>query len=332
MSKSLFLGFGLRERPKAVAVACKRLLNSPSTREDIFCYPTHTMKKYLLFSLLLSAWLHAEQAATLIEPIVKPQIASPTAAPAQERLEIQPEDIISTKVVIRDGQKFTLQKVEPQEITPLPVPPPPKTLTPKQQAARAAQRASMGKFRTLMVSCTVHDDNKTLLRWQSQDKDPVEHFSAWSNVNFHHLTSLTRFKKNDTTYNVMFGIGDVDTAQMNRLHARRNTTYTPPTIPTLPADSKTSPSYLVTEGNPTVEDLAPIDGLHELYQAHHNDLVTEHQRIKAENAQRAAELAANPPDPTPDLIIRYWTPEKTLAEKQQEQLQAEHQPQEGGAK
>jgi hypothetical protein len=330
MSKSLFLGSGLRERLKAVAVVLLRLYYSPSTREDSFCYSTHTMKKLFYPILLFTAWLHAEEAATLIEPIVKPQITTPSPTPAQERLEVPPEDIISTKVVVRDGQKFTIQKVEPQEITPLPVQPTPHPLTPEQEASRAAHRASMGKFRTLMVSCTVHDGDKTLLRWSSQDKDPIEHFTAWSNVNFHHLSSLTRFKKNDTTYNVMFGMGNVNTVQMTRLHARRNTTYTPPTIPELPADSKTSPSYIVNEGNPTIKDLAPIDGLHEIYREHHTDLIAEHHRIKAENAQRAAELAANPPDPTPDLIIRYWTPEKTLAEKQQEQ-QAEHQPQEGGA-
>jgi hypothetical protein len=292
------------------------------------------MKAFLTYSFLLivsHAQEIAEQTATLIEPIVKPQITNPTPAPAQERLDVPPEDIISSKVVIREGQKLTIQQIEPQEIIPLPAPLPQQPLTPEQEAARAARRASMGKFRTLMVSCTVHDGSKTLLRWSSHDKQPVEHFTAWSNVNFHHLTSLNRFKKIDTTYNVMFGIGDVDTAQMNHLHARRNTTYTPPTIPTLPADAKNSPSYLVTEGNPTIDDLAPIDGLHELYQAHHADLIAEHQRIKEINAKRAAELAANPPDPTPDLIIRYWTPEKTLAEKQQEQ-QAEHQPQEGGAK
>jgi hypothetical protein len=276
------------------------------------------MKTYLLSSLLLSAYLHAEQ-ATLIEPIVKPQIANLTAAPAQERLEITPDEIISSKVVIRDEQKFTIQKIKPQEITPLPVPPPPQPLTPEQESARAARNATMGRVRTLMLSCTVHDGNKTLIRWTSQNKDPIEQFTAWSNVNFHHLASLHRFKKSDTTYNLMFGIGDVNTAQMSRLHARRNVTYAPPSLPELPADAKTSPSYLVTEGNPTEHDLAPIDGLHELYREHHADLIAEHQRIKAENTQRAAALAANPPDPTPDLIIRYWTPEKTLAEKQQEQ-------------
>jgi hypothetical protein len=283
------------------------------------------MKKILISSLVIISALLAQELATeqvtLLDPIAKALPDAATPVLEVNRLEVPPEDIISTKVVIRDGQKFTIQKIEPQEITPLPIPPPPQPLTPEQESARAAHRASMRKFRTLMVSCTVHDGSKTLLRWSSQDKDPVEHFAAWSNVNFHHLTSLTRFKKKDTTYNVMFGIGEVNTAQMTLLHARRNKTYTPPTIPELPADSKTSPSYRVTEGTPTDEDLAPIDGLHEIFHEHHTDLIAEHLRIKAENAQRAAELAANPPDPTPDLIIRYWTPEKTLAEKQQEQNQ-----------
>jgi hypothetical protein len=283
------------------------------------------MKKILISSLFLIVSLHSQvistEQATLLDPITKtlPDAAIPVLE--VNRLEVPPEDIIFTKVVIRDGQKFTIQKVEPQEITPLPEPPPPQELTAKQESLRAAHRVSMGKFCTLMVSCTVYDDNKTLIRWWSQEKQPVEHFAAWSNVNFHHLTSLHRFKKNDTTYNVMFGIGDVNTAQMIRLHERRKTIYSAPIIPSLAQDSHVAPTYLVTEGNPTLEDLAPIDGLHEIFREHHTALIAEHQRINVENAQRAAELAANPPDPTPDLIIRYWTPEKTLAEKQQEQAQ-----------
>ena len=296
-----------------------------------FFYPTHTMKKFFLSTLLLTACLHAEEAATLIEPIIKPQFANHTPAPAQERLEVPPEDIISSKVVIRDGQKFTLQEIQPQDITPLPTPPPPQPLTPEQEAARVAHRAALGQVETLMVTCTVHDGNKTLLRWSSIDKQPAEHFTAWSNVNFHHLSSLHRFKKNHTTYNIMFGIGDVNTAQMTRIQALRNATYTPPSIPELPTDSHAEPSYIVTAGNPTEEDLAPIDGLHEIFQQNHAALIAEHQRIKLLNEQRAAELAANPPDPKPDLIIRYWTPEKTLAEKQREQA-AQQPSQEGGAR
>jgi hypothetical protein len=287
------------------------------------------MKITFAIPLFFTALLHAQEVATLLDPIAKPQMENPAPAPAQERLEVTPEDIISSKVVIRDGQTFTLQKIQPPDITPLPTPPPPQPLSSAQLAARAARRAAIGNVRTLMLSCTVHDDSKTLIRWSSLDKQPAEHFSAWSNVNFHHLASLKHFKKNDTTYNVIFGMGDVNTAQMTLLHARRNGIYAPPPIPSaLPADSHAAPSYIVTAGKPTEADLAPIDGLHEIFRENHTALIAEHQRIQQENAARAAALATNPPDPTPDLIIRYWTPEKTLAQKQQEQLQL--QPNQGG--
>lgn len=42
-----------------------------------------------------------------------------------------------------------------------------------------------------------------------------------------------------------------------------------PIITELPADSSTVPRLIVINGNPTAEDLAPLIGLHELYQDHH---------------------------------------------------------------
>jgi hypothetical protein len=125
-------------------------------------------------------------------------------------------------------------------------------------------------------------------------------------VNFHYFNSLGRFKKNDTTYSLMFGIGDTDTAKMASLYARRNAVYTPPVIPTLPVDATVEPSYVVTQGNPSPADLEPILGLHEVFQQHHADLIAEHQRLKVLRAQEAATRAANPPDPKPDIIIQHW--------------------------
>ena len=167
--------------------------------------------------------------------------------------------------------------------------------------------AARGAYRHLMFSCTVYDGEKTMIRWNSQGREPVESFTAWSNVNFHYFNSLGRFKKNDTTYTLMFGIGDTDTAKMTSLYARRNAIYTPPVIPVLPADAKLEPSFVVTQGNPTPADLEPIEGLHELYKEHHNAMIAEYERIKVLREQEAAERAANPSDPKPDIIIQHWT-------------------------
>jgi hypothetical protein len=266
--------------------------------------------KTKLLQLLFIAALHGQEPAgepaELLDPIVKVPVAPSEPAPEPQRLVIPPEDIISTKVIMADGQKITIQKVEPQELEPLPEPPPPRVLTPEEEAARAARIAARGNFRNLMFSCTVYDGEKTMIRWNSQGRDPVEYFTAWSNVNFHYFNSLSRFKKNDTTYSIMFGTGDVDTAKMTSLYTRRNVVYTPPVIPSLPQNETAEPSFVVTQGNPTPADLEPLVGLHELFKEHHAAMIAEYQRLKVLREQEAADRAANPPDPKPDIIIQHW--------------------------
>ena len=310
MSKPLSLGSGLWERLKAVAVVFVRLYYSPSTCEDDIQLSLSLMKMKLL-PLLYVAALHGQEPAgepaELLDPIVKEPIVQTEPAPEPQRLEVPPEEIISTKVIIRDGQKFIIQKVEPQELEPLHAPPPPRVLTPEEEEARSARLAARGEYRNLMLSCTVYDGQKTMIRWNSQGREPVEYFTAWSNVNFHYFNSLGRFKKNDTTYTLMFGIGDTDTAKMASLYARRNAIYTQPVIPTLPEDATEEPSFVVTQGNPTTADLEPLVGLHELYKEHHTAMIAEYQRLKVLREQEAAERAANPPDPKPDIIIQHWT-------------------------
>jgi hypothetical protein len=166
--------------------------------------------------------------------------------------------------------------------------------------------AARGEHRNLMLSCTVYDGEKTMIRWCSQGRQPVEFFTAWSNVNFHYFDSLGRFKKNDTTYTLMFGIGDTDTAKMASLYARRNAIYTPPAIPALPENDTVEPNFVVTQGNPTPADLEPLVGLHELFKEHHAAMIAEYQRLKVLREQEAADRAANPPDPKPDIIIQHW--------------------------
>jgi len=131
------------------------------------------MKKKLL-PLLFVAALHGQEPtgehAELLDPIVKIPVAPIEPAPEPQRLEVPPEDIISTKVIIRNGQKFTIQKVEPQELEPLPEPPPPRFLTAEEESARAARIAARGAHRNLMFSCTVYNGEKTMIRWNSQGR------------------------------------------------------------------------------------------------------------------------------------------------------------------
>ena len=277
-------------------------------------------KNIILLFCFISHSLHAQETisdeAILIDPIVHEPVAVIPAEP-QECLVVPPENIIKSKIVYRDGQKFTLQQIVPVELEPIPDPPAPTPLTEVQLAAQAARVAAAGKQKMLMLSGTVYDNAHTLLRWTSQGEVPVRSFQAWSNVNFHHFNSLQRFKKNETTYSFMFWLGDEDTVKTAERYARFNKrstsqlgAYMPPTIPSLPVDSAGDPTFQVISGDPTPADLEPIYGLHEIYKENHLALIAETQRIKAIHAQEAAELLAHPPDPKPDIIIQYWDIEK----------------------
>jgi hypothetical protein len=278
------------------------------------------MKKLLCSALAVAGLLHAQEIssgpAQLLDPIVAPEILPSEPAPEPARLEIPDEDIISSKVLNANGQKVTIQEVQPQDIAPIPEPAPP-VLTAEEKAELKAQLktriAAFGDYRMLMLSCTVYNGKNTLIRWTSRDKSPIEYYTAWSNVNFHHFHAIHRFKKNHTTYNFFFGIGDMDTEKIARIYALRGRVYNPPQIPELSEDR---PHFIVTEGNPSNKDLEPIEGLHEIYQQHHSELVAEYQRLTALRKIEAAQRAANPPNPQPDLIIRHWnvqpeTPDST---------------------
>jgi hypothetical protein len=271
--------------------------------------PNH-MRFIILLCLVAALVLHAQEpsieTAVLIDPIAL-EAASETPAVPQQGLEVPPENILESKVVYREGQKFTIQEIVPIDLPPIPAAPAPKPLTAEELAARDARIAQADPQRTLMLFCTVYDGTRTLITWNSQGVTPMQTYKAWSNVNFHHFDSLRRFKKNRTTYMLMFIVGDEDTARAAARAARAGKTYSPPLIPELPADSATSPGFQVIQGNPSAEELAPLFGLHEIYRENHSELIAEHQRLTLERAQKAAERLANPPDSKPDIIIQHWT-------------------------
>lgn len=268
------------------------------------------MKTTLLLPFLILSALYAEETAatraTLLAPIIPERVVRPEPQPVL-RLDIAPESIIESKERIVNGQKITTQEIAPITLPPIPPAPQPRPLTAEQIAARDAKLARAPKYRSLMLSCTVFDDKHTRIQGTFRTKDTSERWEAWSNINFHHFNRLPRFQKNDITYSLFFGIGDENTIKAAARYARIKRIYTPPIIPELPADPTTEPRFIVTNGNPTAEDLAPIIGLHELYQDHHKDLISEYIRIKALQEREAAERLANPPDPKPDIIIQHWT-------------------------
>ena len=267
------------------------------------------MKSLLLATLSLLGFLTAQEfptRATLTAPIIREPLPEPAPRPVL-RLDLPKDNIIGSKTVIADGQKITLQEIQPITLPPIPPPPPQRPLSAEQLAERRALLARAPKNHALMISCTIYDDTHTLIRGMTRTDNISHQWEAWSNINFHHFTALPTFQKNGESYSLIFAFNDENTVRTAARFVRRGKIYTPPAIPSLPGDPIVDPQFIVITGKPNAADLLPIIALHELYQDHHKDLISEYRRIKIEREREAAERLANPPDPKPDLIIQHWT-------------------------
>lgn len=267
----------------------------------------------LLFLGVLKAQEASSEEAKLSAPAPSALVAAKEAAPPTPVLEITSDEIISSRTLKRPDQTFTIQQVIPQEIQPLPSPP-----EWPNNARDYTDKTPAMPHRLTMVSCTVHHDDatsriRTRLQWNSQGKIPVETYEAWSNIDFRHLTPITTFEKNNTRQNVMFGMmGYESSAKAAALAKRLGKNTTPLVIPELPDKPTETPTFAITRGNPEPVDLEVIEGLHELYAKHHAEFIAESERIAQVNAIAAAQLKANPPDPTPDVTIRFWFPDNLI--------------------
>lgn len=168
-------------------------------------------------------------------------------------------------------------------------------------AELAARIAKRKKMRMVMLSATVYDEKCTLLRWWAEGKS----FQAWSNVNFAHLGGCSSFVKGDQEYMLFMGIGAVDTVKWGQRYAAAGRKWKAPTIPRLPNSAEKNPAFSLVGKMPSVEELAPITALHELYLQEHKQLRQAHaDRVMAQR-EKEVELLRNPPQPQVPQIY-FW--------------------------
>ena len=218
-------------------------------------------------------------------------------APTKEVPALSIQDSVVHQV---EGRSLTIVRGEP---TILPDPPPlsaPAPPTVEQTAWMAARRAEAAQTRSVTISATVYDHNKTFLRWS--DPKSGTSFEAWSNVDFNHLQGIQGYQNNKAWYLQFLGIGNVDTV---RLAERFQRPISLPAHPPLPADR---PGFVLVTGDATDSvGIAPVQWLHEYY-------ATEKTRLAAEYLQRVQDRASAPaaaPGPAaPQDNVMWFRPRK----------------------
>jgi len=189
-------------------------------------------------------------------------------------------------------------KVETVKDPMLPAPAPVAVPSRSKRATPSSEEDSYFCF----VSATVYDKSRTLLRFHLSGSDATE-VTAWSNIDFNQLRSLSRFEAKGTTakmrhYELAFGIGD-ESSEASVVK-----------IPKIPSGK---PGFLISSKKPSAAALMFLQDIHALYRSEGKKLAqATFAAAKAERERRAA-LIANPPKPK-DITIRFWKPEATSSQ------------------
>lgn len=122
------------------------------------------------FCGLLASLAFAQETAHLVEPTQPAVPAKPLP-----KLEVAPQDILSTKVKDLGDRNLIIQEIAPVDLPPPPDPPAPVEMTAERRAAFEARRLQFKQRRNLSLSVTVFRSERyegkvrTLFCWRSPD-------------------------------------------------------------------------------------------------------------------------------------------------------------------
>ena len=264
----------------------------------------------LLASLtcLSSAFSQDEKAAPTTARIIGdlPDGTPPPPEPPKPAFNVASKDILDTQIHEQGGRKITVQKINPIALPPPPMAEPPLDKTdPAVRARLAAFRAKYPRNEFIRIGATVYHAQDSTTRslvtyWPNSGEQPV---TLWSSADFSLLWGFASFVGSDgKTRNLMMTWSNIYTDSQQRLFARLGKPYIAPKIPDLPPGKA---SFVIASGNLTVEGLASIQSLHDLYNNEHDRLLIAYQSREQASLAREAELRTNPPK-CKNIVLNYW--------------------------
>lgn len=255
---------------------------------------------------------------SLPEPIVADNPAEPVEKPAQT-----PSRIISSHTVQKQvteaapmegvpavtGTINVTMEVAAAVDLPIPQPLPPVPPTdPAVQAQLQELRQTYRETKIAFLSASVYDNSRTLLRIYPNGS-VADEVTAWSNLNFNYFRNFSTYCVNNSDgstqkYYLLMGIGDIKAEVRQRLAARAGQPYQAPTIPALPDLAKNGPAFQVIAGSEECPAMDTLEQLHDLFRKEGENMKAAYAARQQAEAQRRAELLANPSKPA-DVKIRY---------------------------
>ena len=234
-----------------------------------------------------------------------PDGTPPPPPEPKPRLVFEPDDIVSTRTKDFRERQVTFQKVAPIELPPMPEPTPAVEGAVAQdfsvQPGDLKERQFVFVGASSYVAADAPDRPRSYMRyWPTPGGEPV---GLWINANLLWMTGFAEFETNEKVYSLLMAISRVDLQRQADIAARFGQEYQAPEMPEFPDETKAS--FVVVEGNPTEEDMAPIQAMVDLYNSDKERLRIAYEGRLEAAEERARELRENPPEKK-NIIIRYW--------------------------
>ena len=205
---------------------------------------------------------------------------------------------------------MTVRKVVDPKLPPLPVALPSVFQDDPEMKARLEEfKEKYHRTELVFVSATVYDHSRTFLRILPNGQVEGE-VTAWSNIDFNHFAGVGSYRATSPEgetmeFGLLMGLGNVDTANMEKLAAKGGSAYEKTQIPRLP-DIASGPAFVIVSGEDSKsEALDILSQIHELYTTEGSRMETAYLRRVAEEKKLRQFYEAHPPKPK-DLVLNYW--------------------------
>ncbi len=245
-----------------------------------------------------------------------PDGTPPPPAPPKPEYHVAARDVLSTATHEQGGRTITIREIKPIA---LPPPPPPAEPTTVEQDAEFSQRLAEyrekhPKNELLFLGATVFRSKdsppRTLVRWWPTGGKGTITF--WSSADFALIAGgINSFA--DTagdSHHMLMGWGNVDIDRMAELFAAKGREYDAPDLPAFPVGK--AAFEIAGDRQPTTEEMAVIQSLHDLYNSELERLRTAYEGRERARIEREEYLKANPPQPK-DITLNFWHTEKPAA-------------------
>lgn len=245
-----------------------------------------------------------------------PDGTPPPPAPPKPEYHVAARDVLSTATHKQGGRTITIREIKPID---LPPPPPPAEPTTVEQDAEfslrlAEYRETHPKNELMFLGATVFRSKdsppRTLVRWWPMGGKGTITF--WSSADFALIAGgINSFADTagDTHYMLM-GWGNVDIDRMAEIYTAKGREYDAPDLPKFPEGRATF--EIAGDRQPTVEEMAVIQSLHDLYNKELERLRTAYEGRERARVEREEYLKANPPQPK-DITLNFWRVEKSAS-------------------